>query len=741
MRALLMFSVAFGAAVLGVLLVLPRSLWLVLGALTAVAGLVLLCLRRWRPGAVVLLGLAAGLCFGAGYQSFVVDPALSLAGQTEQVTGMALDYSTEAAWGQQVPAKLTIGDRTVKVQVWLDTKTALRPGDRFTVQAELESAMGDNYYPAEGIFLLAYGQGMPEIMKCDSTPWTLWPRVVAHRMEESLRGAMPEDVLGFALALSTGNRTELSVGAQADMKTAGIYHALALSGMHLTTLVGTLGLLIRKKRRRSLVGIPVCILFTVLTGGRPSLVRACVMQCMLLLAPLLGREEDMPTSLGAAALVLMLQNPWCILGWGTQLSFTSMAGIALLSESLHEKLKRPWKALPKNSIWRKLGNGISASLTTSLSATVFTAPLLMAYFGMLSLVGPVTNLLTLWAITWCFRGSLLTAVVGCILPGPAKVLGWAVAWGFRYVALVAEGLAQLPFAALYTRSCYILGWVALCYGLGLLVRWTPAKARRYPTAICCLLVALTAAIGFSLLEERGAVAAVLDVGQGQCICLRRGGSTILVDCGGSGGARTGDTAADYLDSLGETRVDLLLLTHYDSDHTGGVEELLRRVEVSAVLLPDYQPENGLREPLISAAEAAGAEVRLLDRDADLTLGPWQVSVYAGTDDGNGAGLSARLETEGLSLLVTGDLDAEAEWRLLRTRELPQVDVLVAGHHGAKDSTSAPLLETVRPKTVVISVGQNSYGHPSAETLQRIYTCGATVCRTDLQGTLRIKGAG
>ena len=177
---------------------------------------------------------------------------------------------------------------------------------------------------------------------------------------------MPEDTLGFALALATGNRTELSDSTQTDMKTAGIYHALALSGMHLTTLIGTLGLLIRRRRRLSLVGIPVCILFTLVTGARPSLVRACVMQFILLLAPLVQREEDPPTSLGAAALVLMMQNPWCILGWGTQLSFTAMAGIVLLGQGCYRTMQPVYGHAPKGSLRRKLARGVCASLSTSL---------------------------------------------------------------------------------------------------------------------------------------------------------------------------------------------------------------------------------------------------------------------------------------------------------------------------------------------------------------------------------------
>lgn len=742
MRVLLTFAAAFAAAILGTLLGLPRAAWLWLGGLGVLAGLLLLPVKRGRRLTVILLGLAAGLCWRAGYQCLVVDPAEALAGRNGTITAVALDYSADTAWGQRVPARLTLEGRTVKAQVWLNMETALSPGDTFTVRAELESALSDSYYPAEGYFLLAYGDGPMEITPCAQTPLGLWPRVIAGKLEDSLRQAMPEDVLGFALALTTGDRSALSVSVQSDLKTAGIFHALALSGMHLTTLIGTLGLLIRRKRRLSLVGIPVCILFTLVTGARPSLVRACVMQCILLLAPLAGREEDTPTSLGAAALVLLVQNPWCILGWGTQLSFTSMAGIVLLGERFYRTLKPIYKNTPRNSLRRKLARGACASLATTLSATVFTVPLMMAYFGMLSLVGPVTNLLTGWAITWCFRGGLLTAVLGCFLPGPAKVMGWLLAWGYRYVAWAAETLARLPFAALYTRTVYAVLWVALCYGMFLLLARTPRDQRRYPIPLCCLVLGLTACIGFTLLEDDGPVVTVLDVGQGQCILARDGESTLMIDCGGSGGAKAGSLAAEYLDSLGENRVDLLLLTHYDTDHIGGVETLLGQVTVGKVLMPDYEPENGEREVLAAAAQSAGTEVLVLEEDASARVGQWQLTVYAGQGDreGKDQGLAVLLQAGDMSLLITGDMDAEGEWRLLRTHDLPQVDVLVAGHHGAKSSTSEPLLELLQPKAVAISVGKNSYGHPAEETLERITSRGADIFRTDLQGTLRIKGA-
>ena len=739
MRILLRFSCGFVAAALLVLTLLPGRSVLVLALLLLIPAVVL-CVRFHGFGPVIL-GFAVGLIWTWGYQTLLTGPAESMTGRTVEITAAATDYSAPTAYGIRVPAVISDEGRSVRVMAWLYTKRELKPGDTFMATAELRAPEGENgnYYRAEGIHLLAYCKGTPEILPSEGVPIRYLPRWIAHRLEESLGRCVPEDALSYAVALTTGNRSGISAHQKNTLQRSGIYHMLALSGMHLSVLLGMITLMIRRKRLRALIGIPVSIAFAILTGAAPSIMRAGVMQCLILLAPLFGREEDMPTSLGAAALLLTAQNPWCLLGWGMQLSFASMTGIILLGDRLYQALIGIRRHKTRRRSW--LRRSVCLSLAVTFSAMAFTTPLQMACYGRISLVSPLTNLLTGWMVGWCFRGSLLTALAGLISPAVGRVPGWCVGWCIRYVESVSGRMAQIPFAAISTGTVYGTGWVLLVYGILTLNLRTPVEIRRWIIPACCLLLGLTSGLFLTMEETRSFTMTALDVGQGQCLLFSNQGETVMVDCGGSAGAACGDLAWNYLSETGEDRVDVLILTHYDLDHTEGIAELLRCVPVGTILLPDMEPENENRIVVEQSARENGAELRYVSQTSRFRFGGGTVSVFPPmTETGSNSGLSLLVQTGREQILVTGDMTMEEERLLLDREPIPDVDILVAGHHGSKGSTSEALLEQARPEVALISVGRNRYGHPAPELLERLSKAGARIYRTDTCGTITLKGA-
>ena len=212
----------------------------------------------------------------------------------------------------------------------------------------------------------------------------------------------------------------------------------------------------------------------------------------------------------------------------------------------------------------------------------------------------------------------------------------------------------------------------------------------------------------------------------------------VIDCGGQEDA-SGETAARFLLARGVTQVDRLILTHFDADHCNGVRQLLRRVRVKTLYVPDVSPENNLRTKILFAAAQAGAEIRFVTNDLTLSDGMRMFAPTGSAEESN-TGLCVLAAGEKYDILVTGDLSEQAEYRLLSTHDLPHAAVLVAGHHGAATSTSEALLRAIRPEAVLISVGaDNRFGHPADETLRRIEKAGAAVFRTDLSGTITIRG--
>ena len=229
---------------------------------------------------------------------------------------------------------------------------------------------------------------------------------------------------------------------------------------------------------------------------------------------------------------------------------------------------------------------------------------------------------------------------------------------------------------------------------------------------------------------------VLDVGQGLSVALYSNGQTALIDCGGYD---AGNVAADHFQSLGLSYIDLVILTHYHDDHAAGIPQLLERMDVGLLILPDVEPDSALRAEVEAAARKRGVETLFITDGATAELGETSLNIYPplGSGDSNEEGLSVLGSAGDFDFLVTGDMDTTVEGRLVKYGNLPDTELLVVGHHGSKDASSDQLLQAIQPEWAVISVGYNTYGHPAGETLARLSRYGCRIYRTDWSGTVTI----
>ncbi len=756
MRVLATAALGFSAGVLLSVCGLPAGVGLICGAVLALAGLLTVLLRRMtlRRMTLVCFGLAAGLIWTQIYSWLFLAPAQTLTGDARTLWATVIEYPSETAYGCAVTVRLSDGETEAKAALYLDAEAMeLETGDmlRVTARVQTADAAGSDYQKIQGVFLVAYGDGYEMVTKYGAGGWRYFPAYINHAVQERIRAIFPEDTAPLLLALLTGEKGELSDAAVSDMKTAGDYHAVAISGMHVSILVGFLSLLIRRKRRRALVGIPVVLSFLLIIGNAPGVTRASIMQIIVLSAALLQREYDAPTALGVAAVVMLLQNPWAAVNTGAQLSFASTAGIllcasriysSLSSEPLPRKLLAHQKRLVR--VGRSLRNAAAASLSTSLGALVFSTPLMAYYFGTVSLVSILTNLVALWSITACFALGLAAVVLSVVLRPLGTALAWVCGWPARYFLWVTALMAKLPFASVSVSSPYILAWLAFLYVLALILLFAKEKqrARKRPLVpLCAAVLTLGVCLLLSAVSytSAGFSFSVLDVGQGQCLVLYTEGVNVMIDCGGDGNA--GETAAQFLTANGQMQLDVLMLTHFDSDHCNGVTELLRRIPTAALYVPQIEDDSGNRQKILAAAAEYQVPVYAVTEDTTLIFGESGLQIFApvSTVGDNEACLSALFTYGEFDVLVTGDMDLSAEARLLRLHSLPDIELLVVGHHGSKYATGETLLETVRPELAVISVGaDNHYGHPTQETLDRLTAAGAQIYRTDECGTVTIR---
>ena len=746
MRRLAVFSSAFSAGIFLAQFLLPAD-WQLPAALLCLAlgwaGMALPWEIRRR---VVAAGaaLALGLGYNWLYARQVREPMLRLAG-TERRTVMTLcDYAQSTDYGAKVQVKLEGFSLGRAVFYGDESLLDLRPGQTAAAEVELRDSgrMLDTTvttFTAKGVFLIAYGRGEavygPGTM--DSPRW--WPLRLGRAMEDRIQALFDGDEAGFLTAILTGDRSTLSEQALSDLSEAGLYHIMAVSGMHCGYLL-TLALFLTGKHRRRLsaaCAIPLLIFYALLAGGKPSVARACVMLIFPLLAPLFRRSSDPPTALSSALLIILLANPFAAGAVSLQLSFAAVAGLLWLPKRMIRLLGG---AKGKNRLLRAAISSCSATM----GALVFTIPLSAWYFGRLPLVGILGNFLCLWAAGLIFTLGLLAVTVSFFLPALGLALSIVPRLLIGYVLKTAHILAALPYHAVYLTNPYLAYWLGFAYLLfaaACLGGYKPRRKYALAAALASLSLALTVLYG-ARRYQADLDAVVLDVGQGQSVILSSGGQFALVDCGsGNSWISAGDRAADQLLSMGCRRLDYLILTHYDADHVSGVTGLLCRMRVERLLVPKAEAEDGaLPEILMGAAQARGTRVELVEEAfAALPLGKGGLKVYppAGEGDGNDRGLAVLASAGELDLLITGDMDSGTEARLLAAWDLPDIEALVAGHHGSKYSTSQTLLETLKPENVVISVGSNRYGHPAEEVLDRLARQGCAVYRTDLHGSVHL----
>lgn len=746
MRKLMWFTIGFTCAC-AIGAYLATGVWLVLlcaFCLVAAVTLFLVSGMSAKKAFCTMLGFAIGFAWLWGFDFFYLRPVRNLDGHTVVLDIEVTDYSWDTSSGIAAEGKTEIDGKSYSVQFYMHESVPLSPGDRvrggFTLRYTAGGAETPTYHRGKGIFLLAYPKGSNTVTYAGSVPSRYFVPQFRHSILTLVEQTFPRSAAPFAKALLLGYTEDLPFETEWSLKTSGVFHVVAVSGMHVAILFALLSMICVKQRTMmALLGIPALFLFAAVAGFSPSIVRACIMQAVMILALLVDKEYDPPTALAAAVLVLLACNPLSITSVSLQLSAGCMAGMLLFTRRIHNYFMKETRLGPAKgrSMKAKLTRWFVGSVSATLGAISLTTPLSAAYFGNVNILGVLANLLILWGISFIFYGIIATCIMGALWLPLGKLVGWVVALPIHIVLWVTDMISSIPISAVYTCSIYIVAWLIFAYIL--LMVFLKSKKKHPVGLTVCILVGLVGALAFSWLEIRqdDYRFTAVDVGQGQCLILQNEGEYYVVDCGGDDGDAAAEKAIQLLRSQGIFRLDGLILTHYDTDHAGGADQLLSKIPADTVYLPIIEEQNDLRDLLAAkyADTICWVKEDVVLEDAEITIYP-----ALSTDDGNECSLCILFQPADCDILITGDRAEAGELELIAHTDLPDLEILVAGHHGSRTSTSWELLNETRPEVVIISVGaDNRYGHPTWDTLQRLELFGCKVYRTDLIGDIIIKG--
>ena len=749
-RRLAIVSAGFALAVAAAHYLLPVGMLLPAAAVCAVLSLCGLFFRDLNRKRLILAFLALAVGFGAYRMHYArtVEKCEALTGDAVTVSARVTAYPDSGGDYGSIYLKFTDSrfPRLDGVVFYYDGECdGLRPGDEISITVKLRSGSSryDSYTDvnvSKGLYLVGNVCAEPELTGRWDKSWLYFPQELGHVLRGRIKELFPPDTAHFMLALLTGDKNEYYLDDELSnaMAISGIAHVVAVSGMHVAFLVGFLQLILGKNRRSSIICIALVWVFVVMAGAPPSAVRAGVMQSLLLLAPIFRRTPDNATGLCFALALILAQNPFAIGSAGLQLSFAAMAGIYLFSKPIFERLK---KYLPKNAVLSRIVFYVFSIFTSSVSVMVFSVPIIALRFGYVSLLGIIVNVLCIWAVSSAFCLGYFACLAGKLF---AVICSYLVRW----VALVVKYTARLPFAAVYTQNRLIAAWLILAYAMFIICYAFRGKEKFRPLVPAALSVVTLAAVmlmsGKAVERDAGTVS-VLNVGSGQCITLTEGESCVVIDCGSSGIAlNAGNEASDYLHSQGRSRIDCLVLTHLHKDHASGAVRLINMTDVGLILLPQTEddPDEGLFAEVLAAAEKNAVPVGYVSKDRSVSFGGISLDLYAPSDRGdkNERCIMLTAQVNGSRILITGDANSAVERELAEREELSDTDILIVGHHGSKSSCCQELLSEARPDKAIISVGWNSYGHPTNTVLARLRAFGAEIYRTDLMGRVVIHPA-
>ncbi len=563
-------------------------------------------------------------------------------------------------------------------------------------------------------------------------------------IRERLRAALPEAPWrGVVIALAIGDQAAIPQAQWRVFNRTGISHLISISGLHVTMLGALAGaaaaflwrrtprlaLWIPVPKLAAIVGVIAASAYCALAGFGIPAQRTVCMLAVAALGRCLDREPSPARVLSLALVVIVAIDPWAGLTAGYWLSFGAVAMLFHAGSG----------ANPESSL--------RAWLRAQAVVTIGLAPLTLALFGQVSLVGPIVNAVAIPLVSMVVAPLSLIAAVSPV-DWPARLAHALLALGMPMV----EWMAALPQAAWSAPAAP--PWTIVLASAG--AAWLLAPFAVRWRGLSVLLFAPLFLVQPGAVAQGSARLDVLDVGQGLAVVIRTARHTVLFDTGprlGAAGDAGERVVLPFLRALGRPSLDALVISHADADHAGGARSVLAGLPVDTVWMPAGVELRG--RATVTATPGAAADKppparQNCMRGAGWTFDGVQFSFLHPSPGlvprrgrSNRASCVLRVAVAGHAVLLAADIDGQAEASLVRAaaesgEPALAADVLLVPHHGSQGSSSEAFIDAVHPRVAVVSAGyRNRFGHPRARIIERYVSRQIVFLRTDLDGAIGI----
>lgn len=615
---------------------------------------------------------------------------------------------------------------------------------------------------------------------------------VQNNIKENMFNILDEEQSALCVGILIGDREKISDITEDNFKKSNLTHMLAVSGSHITYIIVALTTILSKTNRKFSLIITIFFLlfFTVLTGFTASVLRASIMGIITLLASILHRKSDTINNLGISSIIILIYNPYLLVDAGFLLSYAGTIGIILFSKKISNGIRiivnkinpnllnieqnNNSKILFVKSIIEKIILYVISSLSVTLSANIVIIPIMAYMFSTISftfwisniLAGPVMEMVTIFGFIVYF--------ISIIFPILAQFLGIVLNLLLTVLLKIAEISSKIPGASIYIKTPSI--YMCVIYYLIIYIlfnmqaikqiirkkaifRLYAIKAKKQRKNILVIAILFTILVNSIIyVTDKNIKIYFVDVGQGDCTLIQTSGrKNVLIDGGGSefGSFDVGkSTLLPYLLDRGITKIDYMMISHFDSDHIGGLFYIMENLRVDNIIISKQGESSENLKKFIEILQSnirgsknktniilvkKGDNIKIDNSSYFEILFPEEELINDNILNNNS--IVAKFVSNNFKMLFTGDIEEIAENRLCElyksTNKL-QADIIKVAHHGSKTSSTLNFLELVKPKIALIGVGENNnFGHPNDAVLKRIKDLGAHIYRTDQMGEISI----
>ena len=547
----------------------------------------------------------------------------------------------------------------------------------------------------------------------------------------------PKDEASLVNALVTGSKDEMTEDLKENYRKAGVYHIIAVSGLHLNLIIMFLSVIYlgfrRYGRTRSILAFLVtlaCSLFVLLfTGLGVSVRRAAIMSVALCSAIFVGREYSPFASLFVALIAVVNLSPGSYADISMQLSFSATAGVLFGVWIINKYDFRKYKL-----------SGIYQSIIITSCANLFTMPFVIYSFGYVSSVSLFSNLIIIPFTAFLLGMSYLFAICSVFMPEfLLKIIANITVVPAFAVNFITKSLAKIPFS--YIAIPAKIFYAVLLFTLIFVVIMKMKRGKVLLSSV--LIVANIFSISYNT-YKRDCEVTFINVGQGDCALISASdGVNIMIDCGSESHSNIAENEIiPYLRRQNVHKIDALFVTHYHEDHVNGICDLINNGYVKSLVLPDrlpvyYEKENAFI--IYEAASKKNVPIKHVSKDDTVTINDHKFDILNPdtnyTMEANDASMVIKYTYGKTKVLFTGDIEYLGQYLLID--QVKDIDIVKVAHHGGQNAFNGQLAKKLSGKYAVISCGENNkYKHPHDDTLKAFKEY--KILRTDKHGPIKLK---